>query len=66
MHMAERPYVLIVDDQLVNRVVLGAVCKSMGFESVSVCDGLQALQELRRYVFVLHASRSSLSCHKAT
>jgi CheY-like chemotaxis protein len=23
----------------------------MGFETVSVCDGLQALQELRRYVF---------------
>jgi CheY-like chemotaxis protein len=39
---------LVVDDHPVNRLVLGAMVERLGFEAVEACDGLAALQEMRK------------------
>lgn len=45
---SQRPYVLIVDDQLVNRTVLRTMVAKLGFDVCEACDGLEAVQELRK------------------
>ena len=38
-----RPLVLVVDDDEVNRIVAAAMVRSLGFDAVTACDGIEAL-----------------------
>lgn len=45
---APRPLVLVVDDHEVNRIVAATMVRTMGFEAVTACDGVEALEHCQR------------------
>ncbi len=43
-----RPLVLVVDDNEVNRIVAAALVQALGFDAVTACDGIEALEQCER------------------
>ena len=43
-----RPLVLVVDDHEVNRIVAAALVRTWGFDAVTACDGIEALEQCER------------------
>ncbi|HEY9063838.1 MAG TPA: response regulator [Burkholderiaceae bacterium] len=44
----QRPLVLVVDDDEVNRIVAATMVRALGFDVAEACDGLEALESCRR------------------
>ena len=45
---APRPLVLVVDDHEVNRIVAATLVRTLGFDAVTACDGIEALEHCER------------------
>jgi CheY-like chemotaxis protein len=43
-----RPLVLVVDDHEVNRIVAATLVRTLGFDAVTACDGIEALAHCER------------------
>jgi len=43
-----RPLVLVVDDHEVNRIVAAELVRALGFDAVTACDGIEALEQCER------------------
>ena len=43
-----RPLVLVVDDNEVNRIVAATMVRTLGFDAVTACDGIEALESCER------------------
>jgi CheY-like chemotaxis protein len=43
-----RPLVLVVDDNEVNRIVAATLVRTLGFDAVTACDGVEALAHCER------------------
>ncbi|HKX43262.1 MAG TPA: response regulator, partial [Burkholderiaceae bacterium] len=45
---SRRPLVLVVDDHEVNRIVAAELVRTLGFDAVTACDGVEALAQCQR------------------
>jgi CheY-like chemotaxis protein len=43
-----RPLVLVIDDHEVNRIVAAMMVRTLGFDAVTACDGIEALEHCER------------------
>ena len=43
-----RPLVLVVDDNEINRIVAATMVRTLGFDAVTACDGIEALEQCER------------------
>ncbi len=46
--LADRPLVMIVDDNEVNRIVAGGLLRALGYEVITAHDGLDAISQCKR------------------
>ena len=51
LYLGQKPVVLVVDDNEVNRLVLCHMLSTMGIETLSSCDGLQAVETCKTKSF---------------